>query len=119
MTKIAENTIEEFAIKLLERLGYQYQYAPNIAPDGDQRERSSYEEVLLSGRLCEAIARINPDIPLETQDQALKEIQRKPTANSILRVRKALHRFAQKNLCTKTINHNRCLPLLINGRKVV
>lgn len=31
--RITENTIEEFAIKLLERLGYEYIYAPNIAPD--------------------------------------------------------------------------------------
>ena len=29
MTRITENTIEEFAIELLERLGYQYIYAPD------------------------------------------------------------------------------------------
>jgi len=33
MTKITENTIEEFTIELLEHLGYQYIYAPDIAPD--------------------------------------------------------------------------------------
>ncbi|VAW24545.1 Type I restriction-modification system, restriction subunit R [hydrothermal vent metagenome] len=33
MTRITENTIEEFAIELLERLGYQYIYAPDIAHD--------------------------------------------------------------------------------------
>ena len=33
MTKITENTIEEFTIELLERLGYQYIYAPDIAPE--------------------------------------------------------------------------------------
>lgn len=27
--RLAENTIEEFTIKLLEHLGYQYIYAPN------------------------------------------------------------------------------------------
>ncbi len=30
--KITENTIEEFAIELLERLGYQYIYAPELHP---------------------------------------------------------------------------------------
>jgi hypothetical protein len=31
LTKITEHTIEDFAIKLLEHLGYDYIYAPNIA----------------------------------------------------------------------------------------
>ena len=30
--KITENTIEKFAIELLESFGYQYIYAPSIAP---------------------------------------------------------------------------------------
>ena len=74
--KITENTIEEFAIELLQRLGYQYIYGPDIAHDGERPERSSYEDVLLSGRLQGAIARINPDIPVGSQEEALKEIQR-------------------------------------------
>ncbi len=51
MTKITENTIEEFTMELLERLGYQYIYAPDIAHDSNIPERNSYEEILLSGRL--------------------------------------------------------------------
>ncbi|MFW6248508.1 MAG: hypothetical protein ACOC4J_01915 [Bacteroidota bacterium] len=31
MTRLTENTIEEFTIKLLEHNGYEYIYAPNIA----------------------------------------------------------------------------------------
>ena len=46
MLQITENTIEQFAIELLERLGYQYIYAPDIAYDGDRPERNSYEDVL-------------------------------------------------------------------------
>ncbi len=76
MTRITENTIEEFTIKLLERLGYEYIYAPNIAPDTDQAERASYEDVLLTERLQNAIRRINPNIPHDSQEEALKEIQR-------------------------------------------
>ena len=37
VTKITESEIETFAIKLFERLGYQYIYAPSIAPDSDAR----------------------------------------------------------------------------------
>ena len=35
MTKITENEIELFAIELLEKQGFEYIYAPNIAPDSD------------------------------------------------------------------------------------
>ncbi len=76
MTKITENTIEEFAIELLERLGYQYIYAPDIAHDGERPERNSYEDVLLTERLQNAIRRINPKVPIDSQEEALKEIQR-------------------------------------------
>ena len=31
--KITKNAIEKFAIELLEKQGYQYIYAPSIAPD--------------------------------------------------------------------------------------
>jgi hypothetical protein len=33
MTRITENTIESFAIGLLNKLGYEYIYAPDIAPE--------------------------------------------------------------------------------------
>ena len=76
MTKITENTIEEFSIELLERLSYQYIYAPDIAHDGEKPERASYEEVLLTERLQNAIRRINPKVPADSQEEAFKEIQR-------------------------------------------
>lgn len=76
MTRLTENNIEEFAIRQLEALGYQYLYGPEIAHDGENPERNSYEEVLLISRLREAIARINPNIPKETQEEAIKEIER-------------------------------------------
>ena len=74
--KMTENSIEQFAIELLKRLGYDYLYAPDIAPDGDKPERASYEEVLLTGRLRNAIRRINPDVPVDAQEEALKAVQR-------------------------------------------
>lgn len=76
MTRITENHIEEFAIELLEKQGYQYIYAPNIAPDGDTPERDSYEQVLLIERLRRAVRRINPNIPTEQQEEAIRGIQR-------------------------------------------
>ncbi len=77
MNKITENVIEKFCIELLEKQGYQYIYAPDIAPDSETPdERSSYEDVLLNNRLVDAIARINTAIPVEAQQEAVKEVRR-------------------------------------------
>jgi type I restriction enzyme R subunit len=76
MTRLIENDIELLAVQRLKSLGFQYIYAPDIAPDGESPERSSYEEPLLINRLFSAIQKINPSIPYEAQQEALKEIQR-------------------------------------------
>jgi len=76
MSKITENAIEELCIELLEKQGYEYIYAPDIAPDSDNPQRSSFADVLLSRRLTDAVARINPTIPHDAQIEAIKEISR-------------------------------------------
>ncbi|MCB9245818.1 MAG: hypothetical protein H6606_05255 [Flavobacteriales bacterium] len=40
MTRITEHSIEDFAIKLLEHLGYEYIYAPSIAHDGENHKHN-------------------------------------------------------------------------------
>lgn len=76
MHKLVENDIELFGIEQLEHLGYQYIYAPDIAPDGEKPERKTFEDVLLIERLQEAVGRINPNVPAEARDEAVKQIQR-------------------------------------------
>ncbi|WP_143243162.1 type I restriction endonuclease, partial [Bathymodiolus azoricus thioautotrophic gill symbiont] len=67
--RITENTIENFCIKLLEKQGYEYIYAPDIAPDSDNPLRNSFEEVILPNRLNNAVTRINPSIPHDAQQE--------------------------------------------------
>jgi type I restriction enzyme R subunit len=50
-SKITESAIETFAIELFEKLGYQYVYGPDIAPDSETPERERIEDVLLLERL--------------------------------------------------------------------
>ncbi|TXB62503.1 hypothetical protein [Phaeodactylibacter luteus] len=86
MTRTTEHSIEDFAIKLLQHLGYEYIYAPSIAPfpsdggvpegRGGSDQRSSYEEILLTNRMAEAVRRVNPTVPPAAQEEAIKEIQR-------------------------------------------
>lgn len=75
-TKITESEIENFAIELLERQGYQYIYAPDIASDSDTPERSSFEDVLLLERLRTAVGRINPGVPADAREDAIRQLQR-------------------------------------------
>src|SRR5680860_444206 len=108
MTRITENTIEEFTIELLERLGYQYIYAPDIAHDGERPERNSYEDVLLTERLQNAIRRINPKIPIDSQEEALKEIQR-INSPELLYNNEAFHRMLTEciNVSYQKYGHQR------------
>ena len=92
MKPITEQIIEDFAIGLLEKLGYEYIYAPNIAPDSPTPERDSFEQVILRGRLEKAVRRINYTIPIDAQNEAIKEIQR-IASPELLANNEAFHRF--------------------------
>jgi len=92
MSRLTESAIEEFAIKLFERLGYSFVYAPDIAPDGEQPERSHYGEVLLAGRLAQALKRINPKLSSAMLQDALKEVQR-VSSPELLANNEAFHRL--------------------------
>jgi type I restriction enzyme R subunit len=97
MTRITENIIEAFAIELLTKLGYDYVYAPEIAPDADRPERDTFGQVLLVGRLQAAVRRINPGIPADAQAEAIKEIQR-IASPELLANNEAFHRFLTEGI---------------------
>ncbi len=97
MTRITENIIEAFAIESLTKLGYAYIYGPDIAPDAENPERASFEQVLLTGRLQQAIRRINPLIPADAQAEALKEIQRIASPD-LLANNEAFHRLLTEGI---------------------
>ena len=73
---ITESHIEEAALEILEGLGYKILHGPDISPDGENPERSSYETVVLVERLKEAIDKFNPTIPDEAKERAVKQILR-------------------------------------------
>jgi type I restriction enzyme R subunit len=76
MLKITESAIEELAIDLLEKQGFQYIHGYNIAPDSETPERASFEDILLLERVKTAVSRINPSIPPDAREDAIKQIQR-------------------------------------------
>lgn len=73
---MTENEIEQLAIALLEHHGYTYINGVQLAPDAGDTERTSFEEVVLKQRLENAVRRINPTIPLDAQQDAVKQVMR-------------------------------------------
>jgi type I restriction enzyme R subunit len=55
---IDENTVVEAALEHFRQLGYKTIWGPGIAPDGTAPERADYGQVLLRGRLRDALERI-------------------------------------------------------------
>ncbi len=76
MTKLTETHIENYAIELFEQLGYTYIYAPDIAPDGINPKRKSFEEVVLADDLLKAVRRINSSLPVHVCEEAVKTVLR-------------------------------------------
>ncbi|MGH9164618.1 MAG: type I restriction endonuclease subunit R [Acidimicrobiales bacterium] len=73
---ITEGVVEEACLSYFQALGYQTLPGPVLGPDGASPERSRWDEVLLLGRLRDAVARINPDLPPAGVDQVLARVQR-------------------------------------------
>lgn len=74
MQYINESTLEQSAIDLLRSLGWEYAHGKDISPGGLLCERDSFAEVVLSQRLRRAIARLNPHVPAEAQEAALRKV---------------------------------------------
>ena len=55
-------------------MGWQHRYGPDLAPDGAAPERSDYRQVLLTGRLRQGVAVLNPHVPQAALDDAVKQV---------------------------------------------
>lgn len=80
---ITESEIEEAALDTLVGLGYQVVNGPALAPDGLYPERASYADVVLEGRLRAAVERLNPHLPADAVEEAVKKTIRPDSQNLI------------------------------------
>ncbi len=72
--------------------GYEVLHGPDIGPEGAAPERGSYDEVLLTGRLREALARLNSHLPAETLEEVLRKVRQTETP-SLVEENRRLHRY--------------------------
>ena len=80
MAVISEDHIEQIVIQEFIDLGYSYVNGADISPDGMAQERE-FDEVVLKHRLRNAIAKLNPAVPAEAQEDALKKLLRTDSPN--------------------------------------
>jgi type I restriction enzyme R subunit len=66
---ITEQQLEDLCTDWFRSLGWQYLNGADIAPDGDDPERTDYRQTVLYERLLRALARINPQIPAAALEQ--------------------------------------------------
>ena len=101
---MTENEIEQLAIALLEHQGYTYINGVQLAPDEGGTERISFEEVVLKQRLENAVRRINSTIPLDAQQDAVKQILRIASPD-VLSNNESFHRLLTEGIpVTKRVN---------------
>ena len=90
-----ESVVEQTALAWFESLDYNIEYGPDIGWNGAKPERSEkakYSDVVLVGRLQDALERINPDIPTEAIDDAVRQVLL-PESPSLIENNQAFHKM--------------------------
>jgi len=91
MNIITENEIELIGLGYLEKLGYTLLSGPDLSPDGEHPERQ-YSEVVLVRRLRDAIDKLNPNIPFDVREDALKKVLRAESPHALVN-NETFHRY--------------------------
>jgi type I restriction enzyme R subunit len=89
MSGVKESEVESLALAWLEAAGWQVKH---IAPDGLFAERQGFDQVILEGRLREALGRLNPNLPAEALEDARRKLAQ-PQGSDLLQQNRASHRL--------------------------
>ena len=79
MTSLDESTVEQAALDWFAELGYAVAHGPELAPGEPAAERDAFSDVVLVGRLRAAIHGLNPAIPVDAREEALRKVLRPET----------------------------------------
>ena len=88
----SESVVEKVALDWFESLGYMVLHGPDIAAGEPAAERydPNYRDVVLEGRLRQALVRLNPDLSPEALEDAYRKLTR-TEAPSLLERNRAVH----------------------------
>ncbi len=83
MTGVNEAVVEDVTLEIFRSLGYHTIYGPAIGPGGDAEERSDWDDVILTQRLNDAVARINSGLPQDAVNAVVAQVLRAESQNTL------------------------------------
>ncbi|MBI7334257.1 type I restriction endonuclease subunit R [Pseudomonas aeruginosa] len=92
MAFLSEAAVEQALLDQLRALDYSIEREEDIGPDGHRPERESHDEVVLKKRLGDAVARLNPHLPLEARQDAVRRVMQSELP-SLLEENRRLHKL--------------------------
>lgn len=95
MNGLSEDAVEQAMLQWLAGLGWSSAHGPDLSPPDARTpgsERACYRDVVLAGRLRDAIARLNPHIPSGARDDALRRVV-SPNVPGLVNANRQLHRW--------------------------
>ena len=92
MSGLSELEVERATLDWLRGLGWRIADGPGIAPDQVGAERTDYVDVVLAARLRDALARLNPGLPVAALDDACRKLIR-PEGTTLESRNRAFHRM--------------------------
>ena len=87
-----ESVIEQATLAWLENIDYSVAFGLDIAPDGTSSERDNYGQVVLLERLRHSLLSLNPDIPHDAIEEAIRKLTQ-PDSPSLTLNNHAIHRY--------------------------
>lgn len=92
MAFLSEAAVELALLEQLRVLGYSIEREEDIGPDGHRPERESHDEVVLKKRFMDAVARLNPGLPLEARQDAIRKVMQSELP-SLLEENRRIHKL--------------------------
>ncbi|CAI8694745.1 type I restriction endonuclease subunit R [Burkholderia sp. IT-111MI5] len=92
MAFLSEAAVEQALLEQLRALDYSIEREEDIGPDGHRPERESHDEVVLKKRFEDAVARLNPGLPLEARQDAVRRVMQSELP-SLLEENRRIHKL--------------------------
>ena len=92
MAFLSEAAVEQALLDQLHALDYQIEHEEDIGPDGHRPERENHAEVILKPRIEAAVARLNPGLPREACQEAMRRVMQSELP-SLLEENRRLHKL--------------------------
>ncbi|MDB6021370.1 MAG: box helicase [Pedosphaera sp.] len=71
---MTESVVEDATLVWFEELGYALRHGPDIAPEQQAAERTSFNETVLAERLRTALRKLNQTLPADALDEAFRKV---------------------------------------------